>query len=156
MATTFHLPEIPLSPATTTPGSGSGVTTPARDPGKNLTAPALVNFAPDEIGDPDLIARIALRDSSAQRMFDAGGEILGVRMAVKRSTGSVPGGVFPALLIRYNGLEVDYLVDPDMRQPVGRTVQVPSGAMINETGNRTAIEYNGTVLFTFDPVGASP
>ncbi|MDO9326692.1 MAG: DUF4367 domain-containing protein, partial [Methanoregula sp.] len=119
---------------------------------QSLTAPALLNFAPDEIENPELIAAIALRDSSARRMVDSGGEILGVGMAIKRSTAHIQGGVFPALSVRYNDLLVDFMVDPVSQKPVGRTVQVPNNAMVNEKGNQTVIEYNGTVLFAFDPM----
>ncbi len=116
----------------------------------------LRNFAPEDIPDPELVARIALTDRSARRMADAGGELAGVRMAIKRSAraNSNDGGVFPALLIRYNGLEVDVMVDPVLQKTVGRTVQVPNGAMITEKENRTEIEYNGSVLFTFEPMEA--
>jgi hypothetical protein len=116
----------------------------------------LRNFAPEEIPDPELVARIALTDPSARRMVDAGGELAGVRMAIKRSAraNSNDGGVFPSLWIRYNGLEVDVMVDPVLQKTIGRTVQVPNGAMILEKGNRTEIEYNGSVLFTFDPMEA--
>nr|WP_321352080.1 hypothetical protein [uncultured Methanoregula sp.] len=122
----------------------------------NRTMSRLTNFAPGEIADPQQIARIALTDPSARRMADAGGELAGVRMAIKRSAraNSNDGGVFPALLIRYNGLEVDFMVDPVLQKTVGRTVQVPNGAMILEKGNRTEIEYNGSVLFTFEPMEA--
>jgi hypothetical protein len=119
---------------------------------QSLTVPALLNFAPDEIKNPDTIAEIALHDSSARRMVDAGGEILGVGMSVKRSTSSIQGGVFPALSIRYNGLLADFMVDPVTEKVIGRSIQVPSGAMINEKGNQTVIEYNGKILFTFDPL----
>lgn len=117
-----------------------------------LTAPALLNFAPDEIENPELIAELALRDSSAQRMVDSGGEILGVGIAVKRSTKNIQGGVFPALSIRYNGLFVDFMVDPVTQKPVGRTIQVPNNAMVRHVGNQTVVEYNGEILFTFDPM----
>ncbi|MCK9591623.1 MAG: DUF4367 domain-containing protein [Methanoregula sp.] len=119
---------------------------------RSITAPALLNFAPEEIKNPEMIAEIALRDTSARRMVDSGGEILGVGMSVKRSTKNIQGGVFPALLIRYNGLLVDFMVDPDVQKPVGRTIQVPNNAMINEKGNQTVIENNGKVLFAFDPM----
>jgi outer membrane lipoprotein-sorting protein len=122
---------------------------------QSLTAPALLNFAPDEIKNPETIAELALRDSSARRMVDAGGEILGVNMAVKRSTKNIPGGVFPALSIRYNGLLADFMVDPVLQKPIGRTIQVPNNAMINEKGNQTVIEYNGKVLFAFDPIAGN-
>jgi len=119
---------------------------------RSVSAPALLNFAPDEIKNPETIAELALRDSSARRMVDSGGEILGVGMAVKRSTKNIQGGVFPALSVRYNGLLVDFMVDPVAQKPVGRTIQVPNNAMINEKGNQTVIEYNGKVLFAFDPM----
>lgn len=119
---------------------------------RSLTAPALLNFAPEEIKNPDTIAKIALRDSSAQRMVDAGGEILGVGMSVKRSTSTIQGGVFPALLIRYNGLLADFMVDPDTQKPVGRTIQVPDNAMVRHVGDQTVVESKGEILFVFDPV----
>lgn len=119
---------------------------------QSLTAPALLNFAPDEIENPEMIAEIALRDSSARRMVDSGGEILGVGMSVKRSTSTIQESVYPALLIRYNGLLADFMVDPVAQKPVGRTIQVPNNAMINEKGNQTVIEYDGKVLFAFDPM----
>jgi outer membrane lipoprotein-sorting protein len=119
---------------------------------QSLTAPALLNFAPEEIKNPETIAEIALRDTSARRMVDSGGEILGVGMSVKRSTSTLQGGVFPALLIRYNGLLADFMVDPDVQKPVGRTIQVPNNAMVRHVGNQTVVEYNGEILFTFDPM----
>lgn len=119
---------------------------------RSITAPALLNFAPEEIKNPEMIAEIALRDTSARRMVDSGGEILGVRMSVKRSTKNIQGGVFPALLIRYNGLLADFMVDPDVQKPVGRTIQVPNNAMIRHVGNLTVVECNGKILFTFDPM----
>ncbi|MFA4860058.1 outer membrane lipoprotein carrier protein LolA [Methanoregula sp.] len=130
---------------------------PTTAPGKNLTVPTPFNFAPDEISNPDLIARIALTDSSARRMVEAGGEVAGVRMAVKRSAraNADDGGVFPALLIRYNGLEAEFMVDTIQKKTIGRTIQVPSGTMILEKGNKTSIEYYGSVLFTFDPMEGS-
>jgi hypothetical protein len=120
----------------------------------NLTFSRIANLAPADITDPEPIARIALTDPSARKMADAGGELAGVRMAVKRSSRAHAndGGVFPALLIRYNGLEVDFMVDPVLQKTIGRTVQVPNGAMILEKGNQTVIEYNGSVLFTFEPM----
>jgi len=122
----------------------------------SLGTSSLLNLAPGEIDNPETVAAIALRDPSARRMVDSGGEILGVRMAIKRSAraNSEDGGVYPALLIRYNGLEVDFMVDPVAQKSVGRTVQVPNGAMINETENRTVVEYNESVLFTFDRMEA--
>ena len=119
---------------------------------RSLFAPALLNFAPDEIKNPETIADLALRDSSARRMVDAGGEILGVGMAVKRSTKNIQGGVFPALSIRYNGLLADFMVDPVTQKPVGRTIQVPNNAMVRHVGDQTVVEYNGKILFTFDPM----
>ncbi|MCX6698342.1 MAG: hypothetical protein NTV68_00210 [Methanomicrobiales archaeon] len=119
---------------------------------QSLTAPALLNFAPDEIKNPETIAEIALRDTSARRMVDSGGEILGVGMSVKRSTSTIQGGVFPALSIRYNRLLVDFMVDPDVQKPVGRTIQVPNNAMVRHVGDQTVVEYNGEILFTFDPM----
>ena len=122
---------------------------------RSLTAPALTNFSPEEIKDPEMIAAIALRDPSAQKMVDAGGEILGVGMSIKRGTKNVPGGIFPALSIRYNGLLVDFMVDPVTHTSVGRTIQVPNNAMVRHVGDQTVIEYEGETLFTFDPgVGA--
>jgi len=122
---------------------------------RSLTAPALTNFSPEEIKDPEMIAAIALRDPSAQKMVDAGGEILGVGMLIKRGTKNVPGGIFPALSIRYNGLLVDFMVDPVTHTSVGRTIQVPNNAMVRHVGDQTVIEYEGETLFTFDPaVGA--
>jgi hypothetical protein len=44
------------------------------------------------------------------------------------------------------------MVDPVTEKAIGRTIQVPSGAMISEKGNQTVIEYNGEILFTFDPM----
>jgi len=117
---------------------------------RSLVTSSLINLEPGEIDNPEAVAAIALRDPSARRMVDSGGEILGVHMAIKRGTQSFAGGLFPALLIRYNGLEVDFMVDPVMQKYVGRTVQVPNGAMIDEQGNRTVIKSNGSVLFTFD------
>jgi outer membrane lipoprotein-sorting protein len=119
---------------------------------QSLTAPALLNFAPDEIKNPDIIAEIALKDPSARRMADAGGEILGVGMSVRRSTSTIQGGVFPALYIRYNGLVAYFMVDPDTQKPVGRTIQVPNNAMVRHVGDQTVVEYNGEILFTFDPM----
>jgi len=123
---------------------------------QSLAAPALLNFAPDEIKNPETIAETALRDPSARRMVDSGGEILGVGMSVKRSTKTIAGGIFPALSIRYDGLLVDFQVDPVSQKSAGRTIQVPNGAMINHEGNRTVVRYNGEVLFTFDPMEATP
>jgi hypothetical protein len=85
-------------------------------------------------------------------MVDSGGEILGVGMSVKRSTKNIQGGVFPALSIRYNQLLVDFMVDPVSQKPVGRTIQVPNNAMVRHVGNQTVVEYNGEILFTFDPM----
>lgn len=119
---------------------------------RSVTAPSLVNFAPDEIQNPETIAEIALLDPSARKMVDAGGEVLGVGMSIKRSTATIQGGIFPALVIRYNGLLVDFMVDPVSLKPVGRTVQVPNNAMIRHVGDQTVVEYNGEILFTFDPV----
>lgn len=119
---------------------------------QSLTSPALLNFAPDEIKNPETIAELALRDSSARRMVDAGGEIMGVGMAVKRSTKNIQGGVFPALSIRYNGLLADFMVDPVTQKPVGRTIQVPNNAMVRHVGDQTVVEYNEKILFTFDPM----
>jgi len=119
---------------------------------QSLTAPALLNFAPDEIKNPETIAELALRDSSARKMVDSGGEILGVGMAIKRSTKNIQGGVFPALSIRYNGLLVDFMVDPVAQKPVGRTIQVPNNAMIRHVSDQTVVEYKGEILFTFDPM----
>lgn len=49
------------------------------------------------------------------------------------------------------------MVDPVTEKAIGRTIQVPSGAMISEKGNQTVIEYNGEILFTFDPMeGGNP
>lgn len=123
---------------------------------QSLEVPALLNFAPGEIKDPETIAAIALRDTSARRMVDAGGEILGVGMSIKRSTKTVQGGIYPALLIRYNGLLADFMVDPDAQKPVGRTIQVPNNAMVRHVGDQTVVEYNGEILFTFDPVEGNP
>lgn len=123
---------------------------------RSVTAPALLNFAPGEIKNPETIAEIALRDTSARRLVDAGGEILGVGMSLQRGTKNSPGGFFPALLVRYNGLSVDFMVDPDAQKPVGRTIQVPNGAMVRDAGNQTVVEYNREILFTFDPIEATP
>ncbi|MFA5222606.1 MAG: hypothetical protein WC391_10035, partial [Methanoregula sp.] len=123
---------------------------------QSLEAPTLLNFASDEIKNPETIAKIALQDTTARRMVDAGGEILGVGLSVKRSTSTIQGGVFPALLIRYNGLLVDFMVDPVVQKPVGRTIQVPNNAMVRHVGNQTVVEYNGEILFTFDPMEAIP
>ncbi|MDD1694406.1 MAG: hypothetical protein LUQ71_06745 [Methanoregula sp.] len=85
-------------------------------------------------------------------MVDSGGEILGVGMSVKRSTKTIAGGVFPALSIRYNGLQVDFLVDPVSQRSIGRTIQVPNGAMIDHEKDRTVVRVNGEILFIFDPM----
>jgi len=118
----------------------------------SVEAPELINFAPDAIADPELIAAIALHDPSAQKMADSGGEIIGVGMSIKRGAKNSPGGIFPALVIRYNGLIVDVMVDPDAQKPVGRTIQVPNGAVVRDTGNQTVIEYDEKILFIFDPM----
>jgi len=118
----------------------------------SVEAPELLNFAPDAIADPELIAAIALRDTSARKMADSGGEIIGVGMSIKRGAKNSPGGIFPALVIRYNGLIVDVMVDPDAQKPVGRTIQVPNGAVVRDTGNQTVIEYDEKILFIFDPM----
>jgi hypothetical protein len=73
-------------------------------------------------------------------------------MAIKRSTKNIQGGVFPALSIRYNGLLVDFMVDPVAQKPVGRTIQVPNNAMIRHVSDQTVVEYKGEILFTFDPM----
>ncbi|MCK9581072.1 MAG: DUF4367 domain-containing protein [Methanoregula sp.] len=122
---------------------------------ESLAASKLLNFAPGEIKNPETIAELALRDTSARRMVDAGGEIIGVGMSVKRGTRDVPGGVYPALLIRYNGITADFMVDPVTGTAAGRTIQVPNGAMIDHEGDRTFIELNGKILFTFDPMEES-
>ncbi|MEN6610013.1 MAG: DUF4367 domain-containing protein [Methanoregulaceae archaeon] len=122
----------------------------------SVKAPGLLNFAPDEIGNPEEIERIALKDPSAKRMVESGGEILGVGMSVKRGLRDSPGGVFPALLVRYNGLMVDYMVDPGTGKSVGRTVQVPNGAEVLGEGNSTVVRYRGEILFTFDPLEGTP
>jgi len=83
---------------------------------------------------------------------DAGGEILGVGMSIKRGTKNVPGGIFPALSIRYNGLLVDFMVDPVTHSSVGRTIEVRINEMVRHLGDLTVIEYEGETLFTFDPV----
>ena len=38
------------------------------------------------------------------------------------------------------------------RDVVGRTIQIPNGAMIRHVSKRTVVEYNGEILFTFDPM----
>ena len=53
---------------------------------------------------------------------------------------------------KFSGLYSDFMVDPVTEKAIGRTIQVPSGAMISEKGNQTIIEYNGEILFTFDPM----
>ncbi|MFA6361924.1 hypothetical protein [Methanoregula sp.] len=123
---------------------------------RSVTTPALLNFAPEEIKNPETIAEIALRDTSARRMVDAGGEILGVGMSLQRGTKNSPGGFFPALSVRYNQIVAEYMVDPVSLTVVKRSIQVPNGAMVREKGNRTLVEFNGEILFAFDPMEATP
>jgi len=44
------------------------------------------------------------------------------------------------------------MVDTDLQKPVGRTIQVPNNAMVRHVGDQTVVEYNGEILFTFDPM----
>lgn len=124
--------------------------------GESVADPGLLNFASDEIQDPEAVRVLALKDPSAKRMVESGGEILGVGMSIKRGMRDSPGGVFPALLVRYNGLMVDYMVDPGAGKSAGRTIQVPNGAEVLGQGNSTVVRYRGETLFTFDPLEGTP